>query len=118
MVVGTGNQLVIHSRKIEDSRQDPVLRALRIEGHSLKVDDVFGIVEYLNGHLPVYHPQFLQQCILLGKTKLVERILTRLYKELRDFHEDIPIDGFLEIPMEDFFTSNDVGPTLEELGEC
>jgi len=108
LVIGAGNQLIVHSRKIEDAKSDPVLRALRIEGHALKVDDVFGIVEYLNGHLPVYHPQFLHQCILLGKTKLVEKILTRLYKELRDFHEEIPINGFLDIPMEEFLEHDEV----------
>jgi hypothetical protein len=115
LVVGTGNQLVVHSRKIEDATSDPVLKALRIEGHALKVDDVFGIVEYLNGHLPVYHPQFLHQCILLGKTKLVEKILTRLYKEVRDFHEEIPINGFLDIPMEEFLEGNEVSKPLSSI---
>jgi len=56
----------------------------------------------------VYHPQFLQQCILSGKPKLAETVLVKLYKELRNYHEEIGLDPLLDVPIETFYTAEDV----------
>ena len=102
LVVGTGNQLYLQTRRIEDG--DELTNSLGVFPHrKAATQDIFAIVSYLNGPLPVYHPQFLQQCILAGRPRLVQRILVNLHKELRSYHEEIPLDSFLGIPLEAFY---------------
>ncbi|KAI5803285.1 RAVE protein 1 C terminal-domain-containing protein [Peziza echinospora] len=100
LVIGTGNQIYIITRKIE--HPDEFSKPLKGIAHKSSNTDIFDIVSHLNGPVPVYHPQFLQQCILAGRTKLVERILVGLHKELRNYHEELPLDNFLDIPIEAF----------------
>jgi hypothetical protein len=106
LVVGSGNQLFLYPRKIEGV--DEVLDSLHLSSHKSKMDDIFDIVVELNGPLPVYHPQFLQECILAGKTKLAEIILVKFYKELRNYHEEIGLDPFLDLDIETYYTSEQV----------
>ncbi|KAF8253872.1 hypothetical protein K440DRAFT_652074 [Wilcoxina mikolae CBS 423.85] len=98
LVIGSGNQLFLYPRKIDGV--DKVLDSLHLTSHKTKLDDIFDIVSELNGPLPTYHPQFLQQCILAGKSELVEEILIKLYKELRNYHEEIGLDTFLDLPID------------------
>lgn len=114
LVIGAGNQLFVYSRKIED--RDDLFKTLQLSSHKARLNDVFEIVSHLNGPVPVYHPQFLQQCILAGKHALVEEILVRLHKELRNYHEEIPLDNFLDIPTERFLESGDeiAGQTMRK----
>lgn len=99
LVIGAGNQLYVQTRRIED--RDELTNSLGVfPHHKAATQDIFAIVSYLNGPLPVYHPQFLQQCILAGRTRLVQRILVSLHKELKSYHEEIPLDSFLGIPLE------------------
>ncbi|KAI5797674.1 RAVE protein 1 C terminal-domain-containing protein [Geopyxis carbonaria] len=105
LVVGSGNQLFVYPRKIDEI--DETLDSLHLSSHNVKMEDLFDIVSELNGPLPTYHPQFLQQCILAGKSSLVETILVRLYKELSNYHEEIGIDGFLNIPIEVYFSNGE-----------
>lgn len=100
LVIGTGNQLFVYPRKIEEV--DEVLDSLHLSHHQTKLDDIFQIVSELNGPLPVYHPQFMQQAMLCGKSSLAENIAVRLYKELRNYHEEIGLDRYLDIPLSDF----------------
>lgn len=106
LVIGAGNQLFVYSRKVEEL--DDLSKQLRLSSLKARLDDIFEIVSHLNGPVPVYHPQFLQQCILAGKSALVEEILVRLHKELRNFHEEIPLDNFLEIPVDTFLAREEV----------
>lgn len=106
LVIGTGHQLLLYPRKIDGP--DRMLDSLHLSSHKTKLEDIFDIVAELNGPLPVYHPQFLQQCILAGKSKLVELILVKLYKELSNYHEEIGIDPFLDIPIETFVSKDQV----------
>lgn len=62
----------------------------------------------LNGPLPVYHPQFIQQAILAGKYALAEMIAVRLCKELQSYHEEIGLDVYLGIPLDEFFKNEHV----------
>ncbi|CUS15530.1 unnamed protein product [Tuber aestivum] len=100
LVIGAGNQLFVYSRKVEEL--DDLSKQLQLSSLKARLDDIFEIVSHLNGPVPVYHPQFLQQCILAGKSGLVEEILVRLHKELKNFHEEIPLDNFLGIPIDTF----------------
>lgn len=113
LVIGAGNQLFVYSRKIE--QRDDLVRTLQLSSHKARLDDIFEIVSQLNGPVPVYHPQFLQQCILAGKHALVEEVLVRLHKELRGYHEEIPLDNFLDIPVERFLERGEtVGQTVRK----
>lgn len=104
-MVGSGNQLFLYQRKIDEV--DDILDSLHLSWHKSRTDDIFDIVAELNGPLPVYHPQFLQQSILAGKSSLVETILVAIYKELRNYHEEIGLDALLGIPVEAFLSPGD-----------
>ena len=70
--------------------------------------DLFEVVSRLNGPLPVFHPQFLAQYILSGKTALVHSVLLNLLRKLKFYTEGDDIDGFLEMPLERFYVDSDV----------
>lgn len=106
LVIGAGNQLFVYSRKIND--RNDLYQTLQLSSHKARLDDIFDIVSQLNGPIPVYHPQFLQQCILAGKSSLVEEVLVALHKELRNYHEEIPLDNCLEIPMDRFLDREEI----------
>lgn len=112
LIIGAGNQLHLYTRKIESD--DGLIKSLNTYPHHKgAIMDLFDLVSHLNGPVPVYHPQFLQQCILCGRTKLVESILLNLHKELRSYHEEIPLDNFLGIPLEAFYDPDDQRGVLE-----
>lgn len=105
LVVGSGNQLFVYDKHIELSNR--LVANLRLPARQIYVD-LFGVVSRLNGTLPVFHPQFLSQCILSGKSNLVHLILTSLYRKLIFYTEGDELDGFLNIPLEDIYQNEDV----------
>ncbi|KAH8698569.1 WD repeat protein [Talaromyces proteolyticus] len=105
LVVGTGNQLFVYDKGVEAHSR--LVSKLRIQARRSTFVDLFDVVSRLNGPLPVYHPQFLAQCILSGKTSLVHLILLGLNKKLKFYTEGDEIDTFLEIPIEEFYRDND-----------
>lgn len=106
LVIGTGNQIFVFDKHIEASH--PVVTSLRMPSHKSAYADLFQVVARLNGPLPVYHPQFLAQCILSGKTSLVHLILTSLYQKLKFYTEGDAIDSFLDIPLDQIYKDKDV----------
>lgn len=40
---------------------------IQLDVHKYKFKDIFDVCQRVNGPLPVYHPQFLQQAILAGR---------------------------------------------------
>jgi hypothetical protein len=104
--IGAGNQLFVYDNEIDAS--DRLVSQLRIPSRGLSSVDLFDVVSRLNGPLPVFHPQFLAQCILSGKTNLVHSVLTTLHRKLKFYTEGDDIDGFLEKPLEDFYVEHDV----------
>lgn len=106
LVIGAGNQLFVYDKKIEISNR--LVSELRIPSHGLPTVDLFEVVSRLNGPLPVFHPQFLAQCILGGKTNLVHSILTTLLRKLKFYTEGDELDGFLEMPLEHFYDEQNV----------
>lgn len=112
LVIGAGNQLFVQDEHVEVD--DGVVPDFRLaaqshrEAHRKKEVDLFTLVSRLNGPLPVYHPQLLAQCVLLGKLPLVQRILINLYKTLRFYTEGDAFDYFLGLSPEDFFSDQDV----------
>ncbi|BDD64315.1 hypothetical protein MAP00_009145 [Monascus purpureus] len=106
LVVGAGNQLFVYDKQIEISNR--LVSELRIPSHGMPTVDLFEVVNRLNGPLPVFHPQFLAQCILSGKTNLVHSILMTLHRKLKFYTEGDELDGFLGMPLEDFYEEQDV----------
>lgn len=107
LVIGAGNQLFVYDKEI-DMNNNVALSDLRIPSRGMSSVDLFGVVSRLNGPLPVFHPQFLAQCILSGKTHLVHIVLTALHRKLKFYTEGDNIDNFLGIPLEHFYTEQDV----------
>ncbi|EEH44592.2 uncharacterized protein PADG_00881 [Paracoccidioides brasiliensis Pb18] len=105
LVVGSGNQLFVYDKHIELSNW--LVTNLRLPARQTYVD-LFDAVSRLNGTLPVFHPQFLSQCILSGKTNLVHLILTSLYRKLKFYTEGDELDAFLDIPLEDIYRNDDI----------
>lgn len=106
LVVGTGNQLFIYDKHVEIGHR--AIAGLRFSSYNTAYVDLFDVVSRLNGPLPVFHPQFLAQCILCGKVNLVHLILSRLHRKLKFFTEGDELDAFLEIPLEEFYMEADV----------
>jgi hypothetical protein len=105
LVIGAGNQLFIYGREVDPSAS--AVTSLGIPYRNAPWD-LFEVVTRFNGPLPVYHPQFLSQCILARKTALVQRIILALYKTLKYFVEGDTIDTHLGMDMEEFYNGIDV----------
>jgi hypothetical protein len=65
--------------------------------------DLFDVVQRLNGPLPVFHPQFLSQCMLAGKIVLVHHILVALHKTMKSWVEGETIDDYLGMNVDEFY---------------
>ncbi|KAH8684713.1 WD repeat protein-like protein [Tricladium varicosporioides] len=104
LIIGAGNQLFIFDKAVDNSA--PVLTSLSLPRKSTSMD-LFDVVSRLNGPLPVYHPQFLGQCTLAGKTTLVQKVLVALYKVLKYYVEGDVVDSHLGIESEEFYTPTD-----------
>lgn len=115
LVVGAGNQLFVYDKEIEVTND--FVGELRIPIRQNATVDLFDVVGRLNGPLPVYHPQFLAQCILSGKTNLVHLILMNLHRKLKYYTDGDELDSFLGIPLEEFYKENDVSKNCSFHGQ-
>jgi hypothetical protein len=107
LLIGAGNQLFIYDKtvQISSSMAASLQLPLRREGKW----NLFEVVARLNGPLPVFHPQFLSQCILAGKTVLVQHIILRLHQTLKYYVEGEHIDNLLGLDLQEFYSpSTDV----------
>lgn len=101
LVIGAGNQLFVEGRSFGHTESQ--ISSLMLPHKKEGTWDLFEAVQRFNGPLPVFHPQFLSQNILSGKTKTVHKILTSLHQTLK-FH--IPgenIDDYLGLEMGEFY---------------
>ncbi|KAL1887431.1 regulator of (H+)-ATPase in vacuolar membrane [Sporothrix stenoceras] len=103
LVIGAGNQLLVHDRLY--SVPNALITSLRLPQTRTRNWDLFDVVQRLNGPLPVFHPQFLSQCMLAGKNKLVQQILMSLHKVLKFSVQGDVIDDYLGMVPEDFYES-------------
>lgn len=106
LIIGAGNQLFIYDKEIDAA--DPLVSGLRIPSRGQPTVDIFDVVSRLNGPLPVFHPQFLAQCILAGKSGLVTSILMNLHKKLKFYTDGDELDGFLDMEPEVFYDEQQV----------
>lgn len=110
LVIGAGNQLFVHDRQYDVAAAaagSSLVEGLRLErlhgkGASSRWD-LFDVVQRLNGPLPVFHPQFLSQCMLAGRTGLVRKILLALWKTLKYWVEGDVVDDYLGLEMDEFY---------------
>ncbi|KAK4242182.1 RAVE protein 1 C terminal-domain-containing protein [Achaetomium macrosporum] len=114
LVIGAGNQLFVQDRQFDASSS--LVTSLRLpqrkggERHW----DLFDVVQRLNGPLPVFHPQFLSQCILAGKIVLVHAILMALHKTLKFWVEGDVVDDYLGLELEDFYEADHTTTTSSD----
>ena len=106
LVVGAGNQLYVYDKDIKSS--DGMVSDLSIPVHGNRSLSIFDLVTYLNGPLPVFHPQLLAQCILAGKLIQVQQILVALYKALKFFVTGDQLDSFVSMAPADFYMEQEV----------
>ncbi|KAK3371547.1 RAVE protein 1 C terminal-domain-containing protein [Lasiosphaeria ovina] len=104
LVIGAGNQFFVHDRQFDVSSS--LVATLRLPQRKGGNWDLFDVVQRLNGPLPVFHPQFLSQCILAGKIALVHAVLLALHRTLKFWVEGEPIDDYLGLPTEAFYISD------------
>jgi hypothetical protein len=101
LVIGAGNQMFVQDRHvgISESMKTDLRLPLRKDGKL----DLFQVVQRFNGPLPVFHPQFLMQCILSGKAILVRRILVALHKTLKYHINGEMLDDYLGVDLSEFY---------------
>ncbi|KAI9789643.1 MAG: regulator of (H+)-ATPase in vacuolar membrane [Piccolia ochrophora] len=100
LVIGAGNQLFVFDKKVDIA--GTLVTDLRLPSRQSFSRDLFNVVTRLNGPLPVFHPQFLAQCILRGKTLVVQRIIVELHQSLKFFVDGDELDSFLGLSMQEF----------------
>lgn len=105
LVIGAGTQLFVYDKLITTS--DDMISDLSIPTHGHRFVDLFDVVSILNGPLPLYHPQFLAQCILAGKLALVSKIIVSLNKILKFSGGDL-VESLLDMSLEDFIVDEQV----------
>ncbi|PFH62405.1 hypothetical protein XA68_13631 [Ophiocordyceps unilateralis] len=104
LVIGAGNQLFVYDRRAGGG--ESLMADVRLAHRQDGTWDLFEAVRKFNGPLPVFHPQFLSQCILAGKTTLVRHILAALNKTLRYLVPGEPVDDYLGLDLQEFYTTN------------
>jgi WD40 repeat protein len=101
LVIGAGNQLFVYGRSFGVTGS--LVTSLQLPNRTGGEWDLFEAVQRLNGPLPVYHPQFLSQCMLAGKTRVVQRILLALDRTLKFWVPGDAVDNYLGLDMEDIY---------------
>ncbi|KAI1362532.1 WD repeat domain-containing protein [Xylaria arbuscula] len=101
LIIGAGNQLFLYDREFGET--SAVVTNVRPTHHNAQTRDLFEVVQKLNGPLPIFHPQFLSQCILAGKHKVVKQILLALNHTLKYHVEGDSIDAYLGLDLAEFY---------------
>lgn len=110
LVIGSGNQLYVYDQNVSIS--DEFITDLSIPVHTHRSMTIFDLVTYLNGPLPVFHPQFLAQCMLAGRLVQVQKIIIGLHKALKFFNAGDELDSFVSLPVESFFAEPQVSSAI------
>lgn len=106
LVVGAGNQLFVLENTINSHTDLPP--DLQISAPHKSSDHVYDVVRRLNGPLPVFHPQFISQCVLAGNIEIVHRVLLALHKTLKFYTEGDELDSFQGFDVAEFMSSSQV----------
>ena len=106
LVIGAGNQLFVYDKLLTTT--DEMIRDFSIPAHKHESMNLFDVVALLNGPLPVFHPQFLAQCILAGKLALVQKIIVNLNKTLKFFSDGEDLNSLLGLSANEFYEEQQV----------
>ncbi|KAI1097572.1 regulator of V-ATPase in vacuolar membrane protein [Jackrogersella minutella] len=104
LVIGAGNQLFLYDRTFGTT--DRLISHARVPHRKDGTRDLYDVIQRLNGPLPIFHPQFLSQCILAGKHVMVRRMLMALNQMLKYHVEGDVIDDYLSLDLAEFYTGN------------
>ncbi|TQN71820.1 Regulator of V-ATPase in vacuolar membrane protein 1 [Colletotrichum shisoi] len=102
LVIGSGNQMFVHGRDYDLSSS--LVSSLQLPHKKNGVWDLFEAVQRFNGPLPVFHPQFLSQCILAGKSTVVRNVLMSLHQTLKFLIAGETVDDYLGLDPAVFYT--------------
>ena len=105
-VVGAGNQLYMYDNSISTPEKVAMNSAIPIPEHQSL--SILNLVTYLNGLLPVFHPQLLGHLILAGSFLTVQKVIISLHKALKFFVEGDQFDSFASMTPEDFYDTQKV----------
>ncbi|RDA92264.1 hypothetical protein CP533_5753 [Ophiocordyceps camponoti-saundersi (nom. inval.)] len=103
LIVGAGNQLFVFDRRAGGG--ESLMADVRLAHRQDGTWDLFEAVRKFNGPLPVFHPQFLSQCVLAGKATLVRQILAALNQILKHLVSGESVDDYLGLDIEKFYTA-------------
>jgi WD40 repeat protein len=106
LVIGAGNQLYLVDNHVSPHKE--LAQDLQSSISNDTPTLIHDLVRRLNGPLPVYHPQFISQCILAGKMDIVHRILLNLQKSLKFYTEGDDLDTLQGLGIDDFMSSKEV----------
>ncbi|KAL9606633.1 MAG: hypothetical protein Q9179_000219 [Wetmoreana sp. 5 TL-2023] len=104
LLVGAGNQLFVYDKTVDLS--DEMISEFTVPVHKQGRLNLFDLVAFLNGPLPLFHPQFLSQCILVGKLVQVQSIIAGLQKALKFFTDGDELDSFVSMSPKDFIVQS------------
>lgn len=110
LVIGAGNQFFVYDKNFRIPAS--LLTNLRLPQRRNADWDLFEVVSRLNGPLPVFHPQFLGQCILAGKASLAQRILLLLHKAMK-YEDPDQLDNLLGMDLEEFYMDSNVCTSVD-----
>ncbi|EPX71040.1 RAVE complex subunit Rav1 [Schizosaccharomyces octosporus yFS286] len=99
LVTAAGNNLFFFKSKLPDDISLLFPSALK-----RTANNIFDLAYQLNGILPVFHPQFLQQLLLKNQEYLVRKILLLFYISLKNDH---PMHFLLNMDCLEFYEHDD-----------
>ncbi|KAG8629235.1 hypothetical protein KVT40_003100 [Elsinoe batatas] len=100
LAIGAGNQMYLTSNTVE--LQKDLSPELQSSIPHNRASHIHQLVRRMNGPLPVFHPQFIMQCVLADKLDIVQRVLLKLLQVLKFYTEGDEIDAMLGFEVGDF----------------
>ena len=111
-VIGAGHQLFVYDRH---HKKAVISNDVESSTKSDVSTDLFELVARANSALPIYHPQFISQCILAGKLTLAQGIVVNLHYALRYYTEGDELSSFLGLSTDEIIGNRDVSSGLKHL---
>ena len=95
LLLSAGNQMFLVDKEI-DGR---TAYDLGLPAKSKQRQELLTVISAMNYTLPLFHPQFLLQCLVSGKFSLAHKILGTLHKSLKYYTEGDKLDSFLSLDL-------------------
>lgn len=116
LVMGSGNQFYISDKALDADNDEITNRA--IGTFEIVSNDLFHLCAALNGPLPIYHPQFIIQFLFTGRFTVIEVILMRLARALRNLElgKSKVIDISLDLSYQDLLMHQDEANDGKQMG--